>query len=64
MYRLLFPVMGILSLLVIGTGVATLGRGRLGYYNYRHLVVFRAVCCSGRHRLSAADVPDVEKIAG
>jgi hypothetical protein len=40
MYRLLFPVMGVLSLLVIGTGLATLAKGRLGYYNYRHLVVF------------------------
>jgi hypothetical protein len=40
MYRLLFPMMGVLSLLVIGTGVATLLKGRLGYYNYKHLIVF------------------------
>ena len=40
MYRLLFPVMGILGLLVIATGVATLAKGRLGYYNYQHLTVF------------------------
>jgi hypothetical protein len=37
MYRLLFPVMGISSFLVIGTGVATLAKGRLDYYNYRRL---------------------------
>jgi len=40
MYRLLLPVFLILSLLVIGTGLTTLAKGRLGYYNYRHLIVF------------------------
>lgn len=33
-------MMGILSLLVIGTGIATLSKGRLGYYNYKRLIVF------------------------
>jgi hypothetical protein len=40
MYRLAYLVTVLLSLLVIGTGVTTLARGRLGYYNYRHLIVF------------------------
>jgi hypothetical protein len=40
MYRLTYLVMMILSLLVVATGVATLARARLGYYNYRHLIVF------------------------
>ncbi len=40
MYRLVYLVFLILSLLVIGTGLTTLARGRLGYYNYRHLIVF------------------------
>jgi hypothetical protein len=40
MRRLTYLVLLIMSLLVIGVGVATLAKGRLGYYNYQHLTVF------------------------
>ena len=40
MYRMRYLVSLILSVLVIGAGGSTLAKGRLGYYNYRHLIVF------------------------
>jgi hypothetical protein len=35
-----YSIFAMLSLLVISTGMATLAKGRLGYYNYRGLTVY------------------------
>jgi len=35
-----YPMLAVLSLLVISSGVATLAKGRLGYYNHYGLTVY------------------------
>jgi hypothetical protein len=38
--RLSLPMLAVMSLLVIGSGVMALAKGRLGYYNYAHLAIY------------------------
>jgi hypothetical protein len=33
-------MLAVMSLLVIGSGVMALAKGRLGYYNYAHLAIY------------------------
>jgi hypothetical protein len=38
--RLSLPMLAAMALLIVGSGVTALVNGRLGYYNYAHLVVY------------------------